>query len=455
MRDILLTAIVFGSIPFIFYRPHLGILVWAWLSYMTPYRYTWFFAYDFRFAFLIAAVTLCAWVLSREPKRIPWSIPVVLLLAFWAWTGLTTSLAHFPSAAEHEWQDITKKILMNGVVTAALIGSRARINALVWVIVLSIGFFGIKGGLFTLATGGAYRVSGAPDSYFGENNFLAAVLIITIPLLRYLQLNSKQRILRWGLTGAMVLCVISALGSQSRGAFLGLIALCLFMLVRSRKRLLVSFGLVAVLSWGVVFMPQQWHDRMATIITYEDDGSAQGRLKAWEFALEVLDQRPWTGMGYEAFRANQKTAGRGYTSAHSIFFQVLGEHGVVGFALYVLTGLFTFLCGNRIIRHSKGHEDLKWAQDLARMIQVSLLSFACVGAFLNVTYFELLFHFVAIMVVTNTVVQQRLTSLTRVVDWPADYRQRGGRHEPATGTPVLGEDGWSVGGRDAGTRLRD
>ena len=109
---------------------------------------------------------------------------------------------------------------------------------------------------------------------------------------------------------------------------------------------------------------------------------------------------------------------------------------------------------DRIIRQSKGHKDLKWAQDLARMIQVSLLVFACVGTFLNVTYFELLFHFIAIMVVTDTIVQQRLASLTRVVDWPADYRQRGGRHEPATG-PVLGEGGWSVGGRDAGTRLRD
>ena len=64
------------------------------------------------------------------------------------------------------------------------------------------------------------------------------------------------------------------------------------------------------------------------------------------------------------------------------------------------------------------------------MIQVSLLSFACVGAFLNVTYFELLFHFVAIMVVTGTIVQQRLAGPARVVDRAADYREHGGRHEP-------------------------
>ena len=69
MRDILLAAIVFGSIPFIFYRPHVGILMWAWLSYMTPYRFTWTFAYDFRFALMIAAVTSPTMNAAYTPTR--------------------------------------------------------------------------------------------------------------------------------------------------------------------------------------------------------------------------------------------------------------------------------------------------------------------------------------------------------------------------------------------------
>ncbi len=193
MRDILLAAMVFGSIPFIFYRPHIGVLVWAWLSYMTPYRYTWSFAYDLRFALVIAMVTLVAWLLSREPKRIPWNLTTISLIAFWAWTSLTTIFAMFPGPAEARWLELTTITLIDGIVTIAIFGDRARLQALLWVIAASIGFFGIKGGIFTLLTGGINPVGGADNVYFSDNNLLAAALLMTIPLMRYLQLTSERQ----------------------------------------------------------------------------------------------------------------------------------------------------------------------------------------------------------------------------------------------------------------------
>ncbi len=71
MRDLLLTAIVFGSIPFILYRPHLGVLVYVWLSVMNPHRLTWSFAHDFGFAAIIALVTLLAAFFARIGRRFP------------------------------------------------------------------------------------------------------------------------------------------------------------------------------------------------------------------------------------------------------------------------------------------------------------------------------------------------------------------------------------------------
>jgi len=44
MRDLFVTAVIFGLLPFIFKRPWVGILVWAWLSYMNPHRLAWGFA---------------------------------------------------------------------------------------------------------------------------------------------------------------------------------------------------------------------------------------------------------------------------------------------------------------------------------------------------------------------------------------------------------------------------
>ena len=96
---------------------------------------------DIRFALLIAATTIFAWVISREPKRLPWSGITLLLIAFTLWISFTTLFALYPDQAYIKWERTIKILLFNGFLTLALMGSRERINALVWVIVLSIGFF--------------------------------------------------------------------------------------------------------------------------------------------------------------------------------------------------------------------------------------------------------------------------------------------------------------------------
>ncbi|MGH8679553.1 MAG: putative O-glycosylation ligase, exosortase A system-associated, partial [Burkholderiales bacterium] len=301
MRDLVLTVFVLGTIPFIFYRPYIGIYVWAWLSYMTPYRYTWAYAYDFRFAYIIAFVTLVAWLMSREPKKVPWAGVTAFMLAFWFWSTVTLQFAEFPEPAQAKWEEVTKIVLMDGIVTMALLTTRARLDVLIWVIAVSIGFFGVKGGIFTIVTGGHYQVSGASDSYFGENNFLAAALLVTIPLMRYLQLQARHKLASWGLSAAMILCVFSVLGSQSRGGLVGLLALVLVLFARTRRKLLISLGLIAAVSVGFAFMPDSWHERMATILNYQEDASAVGRLTAWAYGYDKALEKPLVGAGYEAF----------------------------------------------------------------------------------------------------------------------------------------------------------
>ncbi len=98
MRDILVTAIVFGVLPFIFKRPWIGILLWCWLGYMNPHRQTWGFAYDFPFAFICAIVTIMAFLFSQEKKEMVWTRETVLLLMFIGWMFITTFFAFYPES---------------------------------------------------------------------------------------------------------------------------------------------------------------------------------------------------------------------------------------------------------------------------------------------------------------------------------------------------------------------
>ena len=52
---------------------------------------------------------------------------------------------------------------------------------------------------------------------------MGLALIMTIPLLRYLQLTTRSFWINQGLIVAMILCALAAVGSQSRGALVGIV----------------------------------------------------------------------------------------------------------------------------------------------------------------------------------------------------------------------------------------
>ena len=402
MRDLLVTAIVFGALPFIFRRPWLGVLLWSWISYMNPHRLAYGFAYDFPFAMIIAIVTITAFLFSHEKKTFPWTWETVLLLLFIGWMLFTTFFALYPDLAWAEWNRVWK-IQLFVVLTAILINNREKLDWLIWVLVLSLGFYGVKGGAFTIASGGGYRVWGPAGSFIGGNNEIALALIMTIPLIWYLRLQASKPWLQYGLVASMVLTAISAIGSQSRGALLAMLAMGLMLWLKSRHKLVTGLLMVGVVGVLAASLPQSWYDRMNTIQFYEGDASALGRINAWRTAFNFSSDHV-IGGGFNMFQAPTflQYAPDPYRvhDAHSIYFEVLGEHGFIGLGLFLLMWLFVWHKASRVIRFCRRDADKKWAADLAAMAQVSLVGYAAGGAFLGLAYFDLPYHILIIIVLT-------------------------------------------------------
>ena len=198
MRDFLIVVIVLGSVPLALIRPQIGILVWFWLSLMNPHRWAWGYAQDFRVALVAGSATLLGWIVSREAKAPPNAFIVYALAALTLWVSLAALFAIHPEIAIPKWEEIIKILLMT-FVTMCIVQSRARIDQLVWVIAISIGIYGLKGGLFAIATGGHYRVYGPADSFIADNNSLACALIMILPLFQYLRRIASSRWVRLGL----------------------------------------------------------------------------------------------------------------------------------------------------------------------------------------------------------------------------------------------------------------
>jgi probable O-glycosylation ligase (exosortase A-associated) len=399
MRDLLVTGIIFGLLPFVFKRPWAGILLWSWLGYMNPHRLAYGFAYSFPFSMVVALVTIVAFMASKEKKDIPWTRETIILLVFIFWMLFTTFFAFYPDLAWLQWNKVWKIQLMV-FLTAIIITDRNQLHWLVWVIALSLGFYGVKGGIFTIVHGGVYRVQGPAGTFIGGNNEMALALVMTIPLIRYLHLQETRKWIKVGLASAMVLTGVASIGSQSRGALVAMVAMGLFLWLKSRNKIITGSYMVIAVAIMASVMPQEWYDRMNTIKTYQEDQSAQGRINAWHTAFNVAKARI-TGGGFEMFQA---PTFRQYApdpwnvhDVHSIYFEQMGEQGFIGFAIFMLLGMMTWIRAQQIIKRCKKDPDNKWAADLASMIQVSLIGYASGGAFLGMSYFDLPYHLMIIL----------------------------------------------------------
>jgi putative inorganic carbon (HCO3(-)) transporter len=417
MRDIIITLIVLGSLPFALKRPYIGVLMWVWISVMNPHRLSWGFAYSFPFAAIIAGVTLIGVVITRDPKKLPMPPVVVTLILFSMSMVVSTVFALNPSS--EMLSRVLKIMLMTGV-TMMVIKTKEQLHWLLWVLLGSLGYYGIKGGIFTVVSGGGFRVWGPEGSFIEGNNEVALALVTIIPLFYYLFLTVSNKWLRYAFAASMVLCGLAALGSYSRGALLAIAAMALFLWLKSPKKLVLGLVMALIIPAAVAFMPSQWTQRMDTIKEYKEDESAMGRINAWEMAYHLAVDRPLTGGGFEIYEprtfARYAPNPADIHAAHSLYFQALGEHGFVGLGLYLLLGLLSWRTGTRIIKTVASHPDLQWAGTLATMLQVSMIGFGTGGAFLSLLYFDVPYYLMAMMVITAGIVEAAVKAAQTAVD---------------------------------------
>lgn len=409
MRDLLIFALVFSVLPFALKRPVVGLLAFVWISLMNPHRLTYGSAYDFPFAALIAGVTFIGLFLSPGQRRFPVTPVTLTLILFFAWMTLTSFFAFDSSLAWISWNKIMKTVLIV-LIALLVINSEKDIKALAWVMALSLGFYGLKGGIFTLMSGGNYRVVGPAGTYISDNNTLALGMIVAVPLIWYLQQHPVKSWLRSGFIGLALLTVIAIVGSYSRGALLGGSAMLLFLWLKSRQKFVTGAAITSVALIAATFMPEQWFDRMDTIQDYQQDASAMGRINGWQFAINVAKDNLMGG-GFNAFTPEMflkyAPIPTDYHVAHSIYFQVLGDHGFIGLALFLLLMFLAWRTGTRVKKFCAGKADLKWAADLATMCQVSMIGYAVAGAFLSMPYYDFYYYIVAILVLLEKLLVQK------------------------------------------------
>ena len=408
MRDLVFFIAMVFFLPLAITNAFIGFLLWGWSGLIGVNYYIFGFMSNIGYTQFFALITLFALFFFKEKNK-KYNYPVnrtAIFIAIFAMHGLVCALLAYTEVTSNwEIYNILIKNILFCLLMPLFVYDRFRIHCIVLMIVLGLSFHGVLDGLKFLSTAGVHKAQSIPK--FGDNNYLGMIILMCVPFLFYLIKYSSKKITKYAFSFVLFLNVLTIVATQSRGALSGLLVVSLIYLLKTKNKVI---GIIA-LCFGLFFITQiasdGWKSRMQTIQSAQDDSSFLGRVRAWQVSSAIALENPVFGGGFRAVQSHaiwnrfKYSAGilpfvevdsetRSGIAAHSIWFEVLGDQGFVGFFLFLVLIINAFVTRNDIKKLTKKrHKVDDWAMDLANVTCVSLIAYCFCGSLLSAAYFEL------------------------------------------------------------------
>ncbi len=426
MRAALLLLILGVSVPACLVSPYYGVLMWYWVSYFNPHRFTWGFTYDLPIAFLVAVPTLIGVLFAKKSLRSLLVLESLLLIGLWAWytityihaQGVPMFVGHMTEASYH--MNHISKILLMTLVMIVVINSRERLYGVMLISGGSLGLLALKGAIFGARTAGGSRVFGPPDSFLTDNNAFGLAINVCLPILFFLARSERRRWLRLSLYLCFAAGIVTVLLTYSRGGLLGLVVVLGAIMLRTRHKILAAFAATIAVFVILALAPPAWMHRMGPFAEGNLDATANQRLVSWGTAWNFSHDFPVTGGSFDALpdefifkRYQPRPLPDGLLSSgpHSIYFQLLADQGFVGLALFLVLMASCFLSLLRVRRKARRIPEASWLVDYTLMTEVALLAFMTRGAFLGFVYLDLIYQMIGTVAVLKILLRKELVAV--------------------------------------------
>jgi probable O-glycosylation ligase (exosortase A-associated) len=421
MRDAFLLAVL----PFLLYamarRPFVGLGLWIWTALFYPNGWVYGAAGVIRFNLLFAGVTAFSYFVMKDKPKFVLGRTGFLVLLFFMWTTASTLMGvGRPDLAWDIWDRFMKVVLLF-VFVLMIVKDKLHFDFFLACVVLSVGFYADLEALKYLASGGGHKIEGIYGHVLADRNELSVAFVMLLPICVYLlrQYGKQSKLIQFALLGTIALTVTAIIGTQSRGGFIALLALGAYFFIKSDRKMLVA-AMLCVLVLGLSqVVTSEWLARINTIDAADKDASFMGRVVAWKLSLILATHNPFFGGGFKGLEyfpvwssLSQEFSSFPwfYTgaalpdpdkarAAHSIYFQVLGDHGFFGLGIYLSILLGAFFKARRVVRLARIHPVPEWIGRAAITLQLSLFAFCVGGAALSFAYFDLTFAAIGLLIV--------------------------------------------------------
>ena len=393
--------------------PFVLTLGYVWVDTFRPQEVAYIILNQFPVAMTMGAAAFVAYIAMdrRMPPRPSLAMTLQMLMAVWVTVTLIWAVA--PAGAWDKWDWAFKTIAFSAFIPF-VIRSRVQIEAFAQTYVFSLAANFVPYGIKTAISGGGYGVNlglSQGNAGLAEGGLLSTVCLMAVPLAVYLGSHSllmpRSKLVLLAYWGVAALAVITAVGTYERSALIGLVMMAGYMLLRSRRKGLFGLVIVAALGVALATSSDKWSERMSSTKEYQQESSALTRIQVWKWTLGFAVAHPFGG-AFDSYRVNHiemppdEGHPGGYTmfgrAFHSIYFEVLGEQGWPGLAIFLYLGFGSILSLRRLNRRIKDNPDLAWCGPMSDALQSGFVVFMSSGAFVGIAFQPMFWYFVSMAV---------------------------------------------------------
>lgn len=461
MRDLYLVAFLLAFIGIGFRKPFLFVLCFCYIDIVAPQKLSYFLINQIPVSQILFLLAIAGWFAVDNKVDSRFSGRQFILLLLLGYCGLTTMQADFPIQAQEKWSWVWKALIW-AIFLPLVLRTKLRMEALVLILLLSAGSIAISGGIKTLAGGGGYgSLQLLLDENYGlyEGSIMSTVAIAIIPLVLWYRKHGTIFPPEWRVTlfcfALVFACLLIPIGTQARTGLVCIAVLALLMLreVKHRMLYLAAAGMLAVAS--IPFLPQEFTERMSTIRDHRSDESASTRVAVWKWTWEFAKDNPFGG-GFDSYRQNEvrvemsatkfdpdrpdQTAPTTYTdnarAFHNSYFEMLGEQGYPGLALWLLLHISGLVQMERLYRRyiKTRRAEEQWIAPLARSLQHGHIIYLVGSMFVGIAFQPFIYMMLALQIGLGTYVRRR----EREAGWRPLIAQPGGSHGAFAQRPAQG-----------------
>ena len=256
--------------------------------------------------------------------------------------------------------------------------------------------------------------------WMADENDVALALNAALGVSFFLFMESTKKLTRWLLVATMVLFVCAIVATISRGGFVGLACLGLFLLVIGPRRgTILSLILLAGLSL-FMFAPAAYWKEVASIETSDRRGdTGEQRLYFWGLAWKMYLDHPITGVGTRNYGINsplyedEDRVKHGFHTwgrvCHSMYFTLLAEEGTAGLLIFLYLLRWCFAAQRRLRRDFLARPDDPERKSLMLLgtgLAAGMVGFLVSGTFLTVLYYPVFWVLVGLFAALDGVANE-------------------------------------------------